>query len=206
MHKLLGNLKQGLVFIVSAPAGTGKTTLVDMLTNEFECVKASVSSTTRKPRTGEVPGAHYHFLSNEEFEKKIEEKEFLEFVKLYGYYYGTSRERVREQQNQGKHVVLTIDTQGALNLRGNFEATYIFIEPPSQDELRKRLTNRQTETAEVVEERLAWAENEMKAAVLYDYVIVNDNLGVAYQALRSIIIAEEHKVVHRTKAAVYSKN
>ena len=194
MSKLLGNLKQGLVFIVSAPAGTGKTTLVDRLTQEFDCVKANVSCTTRKPRAGEAPGLHYHFLSDGEFEKKIAEKEFLEFVKLYGYYYGTSREKVRELQNQGKHVVLTIDTQGALKLKGLIDAVYIFIKPPSIDELRKRLTDRQTETAEVVKERLAWAEKELKAAALYDYVIVNDDLTNAYQVLRSIFIAEEHRV------------
>lgn len=195
MSKLLGNLQRGLVFIVSAPAGTGKTTLVELLTQEFDCVAASISCTTRKPRAGEIPGVHYHFLSTEEFEKKIEEEEFLEYVQLYGYYYGTSKKKVNEQQEKGKHVILTIDTQGALKLRGAFSATYIFIHPPTYEELRNRLVKRQTESLEIVEERLLWAKKEMEAVALYDYSLVNDDLKVAYEVLRSILIAEEHKVI-----------
>jgi guanylate kinase len=197
MLKLLGNLKEGLVFIVSAPAGTGKTTLVELLTQEFDCVKASISCTTRKPRLGEIPGVHYHFLSTEEFEKKIEEDEFLEYVQLYGYYYGTSKQKVKEEQRKGRHVILTIDTQGALKLKGKYSAAYIFIHPPTYEELRKRLINRQTESLERVEERLLWAKKEMEAAALYDYSIVNDDLKVAYEVLRSILIAEEHRVINQ---------
>lgn len=192
--KLLGNLKKGLAFVISAPAGTGKTTLVQMLAQEFPEIKNSISCTTRKPREGEVSGDHYHFLTPEDFEKRIAANEFLEYVELYGNYYGTSREKVQEQLNLGKHVILTIDTQGALQLKGKFDAVFIFIFPPSLDVLRKRLIQRQTESMEVIEERLAWAVKEMQAASLYDYNIVNDNLKVAYQTLLSIIVAEEHRV------------
>lgn len=195
MSKLLGNLKKGLAFVISAPAGTGKTTLVQMLAQEFSEITNSISCTTRKPRVGEVPGDHYHFTTKEDFEKRIAANEFLEYVELYGNYYGTSKEKVKEQLNNGKHVILTIDTQGALQLMGNFAATFIFIFPPSLEVLRKRLIQRQTESAEVIEERLAWAVKEMQAAALYDYNIMNDNLKVAYQALLSIIVAEEHRVV-----------
>lgn len=192
--KLLGNLKQGLVFIISAPAGTGKTTLANKLVEEFPCVATSISSTTRQPRSGEVPGEAYQFLTIEEFEKKIEQDEFLEYVKLYGNYYGTSREKVQELIDQGKHVLLTIDTQGAVQLKDKLSAIFIFISPPSIEVLTSRLTNRQTETAEVIKERLQWAKNEMEAMKHYDYQIINDDLEIAYQVLRSILIAEEHRL------------
>lgn len=198
MSKLLGNQKKGLAFIVSAPAGTGKTTLVQMLSQEYPEIVNSISCTTRKPRGGEVGGNHYHFMSREEFEQRITAGEFLEYVELYGNYYGTSREKVDEQLNQGKHVILTIDTQGALQLRGKYKAVSIFLLPPSLDVLRKRLIQRQTETAEVIEERLAWAIKEMEVAAQYDYMIMNDNLKVAYQALLSIIVAEEHRSSNMT--------
>jgi guanylate kinase len=196
VSKLLGNLKKGLAFVISAPAGTGKTTLVQMLAQEFPEITNSISCTTRKPRVGEVPGDHYHFLTREDFEKRIIANEFLEYVELYGNYYGTSKETVKEQLNCGKHVILTIDTQGALQLMGKVSASFIFIFPPSLDVLRKRLIQRQTESVEVIEERLAWAVKEMQAATLYDYNIMNDNLKVAYQTLLSIVVAEEHRVVN----------
>lgn len=194
MSKLLGNLKQGLLFIISAPAGTGKTTLVNMLCQEFACITASISCTTRQPRPGEMPGVHYDFLSKDEFEKKIAQAEFLEYVELYGHYYGTLKKSVTQQQNAGKHVILTIDTQGALKLKGTLPAIFIFLQPPNLEELRKRLTVRQTEPTEVIEKRLAWAQTEMKAAVLYDYFVVNDDLKITYEVLRSLFIAEEHRI------------
>lgn len=194
-EKLLGNLKKGLAFIVSAPAGTGKTTLVNMLIKEFPCVVESISFTTRKCRPEEVPGVHYHFVTEEEFKRKIANNEFLEYVQLYGHYYGTAYHTLLELQQQGKHVILVIDTQGALQLKGKFPAVFIFIKPPSLEKLRQRLTHRSTESAAVIEERLDWAKHEMKAAQEYDYCIVNDELTTSYQVLRSILIAEEHRVV-----------
>lgn len=194
MSKLLGNLKQGLLFIISAPAGTGKTTLVNMLCQEFDCIRASKSCTTRKPRQGEMPGVHYYFLSKDDFENKIAQGDFLEYVELYGHYYGTLKQSVEQQLQAGRHVILTIDTQGALKLKGTLPAIFIFLQPPTLEELRKRLTYRQTESAEVIEKRLSWAEKEMSVAVLYDYIIVNDNLKIAYEILRSIFIAEEHRI------------
>lgn len=191
---LLGNLKRGLVFILSAPAGTGKTTLVEKLANEFPSVVASVSFTTRSPRAGEINGIHYHFVDEAEFVKRISNEEFLEHVQLYGDYYGTSRLLLEEQLAQGKHVILVIDTQGALLLKEKIEATYIFVSPPSLSVLEKRLLARKTEPQSVIQKRLAWAEHEMIAAKAYDYLIVNDELNTAYQVLRSIIIAEEHKI------------
>lgn len=192
--KLLGNFKQGLAFVVSAPAGTGKTTLVHMLTKEFPCVVMSTSFTTRERRPEEKDGVDYFFVSKEEFEKKVAGKEFLEHVQLYGNYYGTDYQSIRKLQSEGKHVMLVIDTQGALQLKGKFPATFIFLEPPSRDILRQRLTQRRTESPEVIEARLDWAKKEIELAQYYDYRILNDDLSIAYQVLRSVIIAEEHKV------------
>lgn len=191
---VLGNLEKGKVFIVSAPAGTGKTTLTQMLVDEFPCVVESVSFTTRQPREDEKDGVHYRFITREEFNQKIEEGEFLEYADIYGDLYGTSREWVEKRLNQGKHVMLVIDTQGALKLKERYPATYIFISPPSFEELRRRLLERRTENNAVIEKRLAWARKEVEKSHEYDYRLVNHDLETAYQVLRSIVIAEEHKV------------
>lgn len=193
-ESLLGAINEGLIFIVSAPAGTGKTTLIRKLTEEFPSIIASVSFTTRKPREGEVSGVDYHFISKAEFEAKITTSDFLEYVKLYDDYYGTSQLWIKDQQQKGKHVVLVIDMQGALLLKGKIEATSIFIRPPSLEVLRQRLRLRQTESIEVIEKRLDWAQKELDASLKYDYQLINDDLEVAYQVLKSIFIAESHRV------------
>ncbi len=185
--------------MISAPAGTGKTTLVRMLLEEFSCIIESVSFTTRAPRQNEVPGRDYYFISVEEFEKKIGEGEFLEYAKVFGNYYGTSRKFVEMQQEKHKHVILVIDTQGALQLKDKLQAAYIFISPPSIEELRARLYARRSETDEAIEHRLSWAEKEIALANQYNYHVVNENLKTAYDVLRSILIAEDHKTEVRTK-------
>lgn len=192
--KLLGNRKKGLLFVLSAPAGTGKTTLVQMLTQEFSCIVESVSFTTRSPRPDEKEGIHYHFIGNTEFEEKIAANEFLEHVELYGYYYGTSKKWVQEQIDNGKHVILVIDTQGGLQMRNLLHAIFIFLKPPSLNELRSRLIKRKTEDPAVIEERLAWSKKEIEDGQHYDYLIVNDDLKIAYEVLKSIVIAEEHRI------------
>lgn len=202
MTSLLGEINEGLIFIVSAPAGTGKTTLVQRLVEEFPSIIASISFTTRKPREGEVSGVHYHFITESEFEAKIATADFLEYVKLYGTYYGTSQQWIKEQQQKGKHVVLVIDTQGALHLKGRIEAISIFIRPPSVEILRQRLIQRQTESSEMIEKRLEWAQKELEAAQLYDYQLVNDELEIAYQVFKSIFIAECHRTHHTHSAKI----
>ncbi|CDZ80677.1 Guanylate kinase [Candidatus Rubidus massiliensis] len=194
MSKLLGNSQKGLLFIISAPAGTGKTTLVHMLTKEFPQVCESVSFTTRYLRPNEIEGKHYFFVSKDEFELMVRNQSFLEYVELYGFYYGTSKAFVEEKLNEGKHVVLVIDTQGALALqKTEIPAIYIFLKPPSMEELEKRLINRKTESEKKVEERIEWAEKELQDSKFYNYHIVNDDLQIAYQVLRSIVIAEDHR-------------
>lgn len=192
--QLLGNLEKGLLFIVSAPAGTGKTTLVDMLLNEFPCLAETCSCTTREPRIGEISGKHYHFINRNDFEIKIAAGEFLEHAQVFGNYYGTLKQEVIDLQLQGKHVILVIDTQGAFQLMGKIPATFIFISPPSFDVLADRLKKRRTESAEKISERLEWATHEMRMAKWYHYHIINDDLQIAYQVLKSILIAEEHRV------------
>ena len=194
MHKLLGGLKEGLIFIVSAPAGTGKTTLVRMLCDEFDCVQESVSFTTRPARANEVQGRDYHFISESEFERRIAENDFLEYARVFDCYYGTSRSLVEETRLSGKHVILVIDTQGALQLMKTLQAVFIFLIPPSISELRRRLESRKSESQEAIEQRLSWAEKEIAIANRYDYQIVNDHLKTAYEVLRSILIAEEHRM------------
>jgi guanylate kinase len=194
IKKELGLKSKGDLFVVSAPAGTGKTTLVTQLIKEYDCVVQSISCTTRPARIDEKDGVHYRFLTVNEFEAKIKNNEFLEYVKLYGDYYGTSRSWVNERLKSGKHVVLVIDTQGAMLLKGKVDATFIFIQPPSLQELKKRLLKRRTESDEVILRRLEWAKKEMELAVHYDYLITNDDIETAYLVLKSIFIAQEHSV------------
>ncbi|MEI6241823.1 MAG: guanylate kinase [Chlamydiota bacterium] len=193
--RLLGNLSKGIFFVVSAPAGTGKNTLVNLLKEEFPCVIESISYTTRKPRKGEVHGREYFFVSEEEFLRKVKLGEFLEHAKVFGSYYGTPNKEIFEQRETGHHVVLVIDTQGALSIKGKVPAVFIFIKPPSVEAIHIRLQTRNTETKESMEERLSWMNKEIEASVHYDYQIINEDLIIAYQVLRSIVIAEEHKVV-----------
>ena len=163
---------------------------------EFSCITESISFTTRAQRTGEIPGRDYYFVSKEEFEKRIREGDFLEHAEVFGYHYGTSRELVKEKQAKGNHVLLVIDTQGAMQLKSAIDAVFIFLRPPSIEELRARLIKRSTESHEVIEKRIAWATHELQVAEKYDYQVINDDLLIAYETLKSIIIAEEHKTCH----------
>lgn len=187
-------MKTGLVFVVSAPAGTGKTTLIDMLCNEFpDAVERSISCTTRKAREGELNGDHYHFISDSEFRQKVQEEAFLEWAEVFDAKYGTLKSEVEQICKKGKHAFLVIDTQGAAQLMTSLDAIYLFIKPPSMEVLKQRLEGRQSESPEAMLGRLSQAEKEMKKSSVYDYQICNDDLQLAYQVLRSIIIAEEHK-------------
>ncbi len=189
---MLSDKMKGLLIVISAPSGTGKTTLTHMLLKEFPDMEFSVSYTTRKPRPGEVNGKDYFFVDRETFEKMIEEGDFLEWAEVYGNLYGTSKSQVLKALNEGKDILLDIDTQGALQVKKNFpEAVLIFILPPSFKELERRLRNRGTDDEETIEKRLKVARKEVERAPLYDYIVVNDRLEKAYEKLRSIVIAEK---------------
>jgi guanylate kinase len=192
-YKILSNVKKGKAFVVSAPAGTGKTTLVNRLIDELPHVERSISFTTRKPRKGEQEGIDYHFISYQEFEHKIKKTHFIEYAEVFGNFYGTEKKTVETLLNKGIDVVLVIDTQGALELKPFFDAVYIFVNPPSLEELERRLKGRETDSIEDVKTRLSWAEKEMSQAHHYDYNITNCDLEKAYQALKSIFIAEQLK-------------
>lgn len=184
----------GLVFVVSAPAGAGKTTLVRMLANEFPSVVESVSLTTRPPRPGEVDGVDYHFVSPSVFDEKVEAGDFLEHAEVFGNGYGTSKSHLESLQKEGKDVFLVIDIQGARQVMEKIQAVSIFIFPPSMQELERRLASRKTEDVASIERRLSCAKKEMEAASFYHYHIINDDLHSAYDSLRSILIAESHRV------------
>lgn len=194
-NKLIGNLNHGIAFILSAPSGTGKTTLVRKLIEQYpDSIVQSISYTTREPRSGETPGKDYHFVSLPVFEQMVQKNEFLDHINLFGHYYGTSQTWVKSELKKGKHVFLVIDTQGGLDLKSKgFNGVYIFLKPPSEQELRRRLSGRLTETSSALQERLDKVESELREGKLYDYSIINDDINVACDVLKSIIIAEEHK-------------
>lgn len=185
--------QSGRLFILSAPAGTGKNTLITRLCNEFPNLVESTSCTTRQPRRGESEGEHYHFVSEKTFLQKIAEGAFLEHVELFGSRYGTLRETIERDLAKSLCVILVIDTQGALQLKEKIDATTIFLAPPSLEELRLRLERRKSEDPKEIEERLKRAAEEIKLAGHYDYYVINDEMDEAYEVLRAIFIAEQHR-------------
>lgn len=177
----------GALYIISAPSGAGKTSLVSQLIELDSHIVVSVSSTTRPMRTGEQNGVNYHFLTVEEFEVKIAENDFLEHAKVFDNYYGTSKSSVEEQLRKGKDVILEIDYQGAQQVRKIMpEATSIFILPPSKEELKRRLTGRGTDSEEVIAKRLAESINEMSHYDEFDYLVINNHFQTALEELHSI--------------------
>ncbi len=183
-------LRKGTLLVLSGPSGSGKGTLVKEYTNKHNDVFVSVSATTRKPREGEEHGVNYFFLTVEEFKAKIEEQGFLEHAQFCENYYGTPRESVEKKLNEGMDVILEIDVQGALQVKKNCpEAVLVFTLPPSYEILRERLIGRGTESMDVVEKRLNTANEELKCADKYDYVIVNDDIETAAVELGAIFAA-----------------
>lgn len=192
--QLLSSKNKGKLFVVSAPSGTGKDTLVNKLLEEFSDITESISYTTREPRPGEIDGKNYYFVSEEEFKQKIAADDFLEYANFVGCYYGTCRKVVDNILDQGKHVVMVIETKGAKQLMKKCNAVFIFINPPSIEELERRLRGRHTEDEEHLQRRLAKAKEEMGCAHLYHYEVINDDLEQAYQVFKSIFIAESHRI------------
>lgn len=185
----------GKIFILSAPSGTGKTTLLKKVMAELQHLVFSVSHTTRKPRPGEKDGVDYHFIEESEFIKMQLEEKFLENAKVHGNFYGTSRQSVVEQALAGFDVILDIDVQGASIIRetGQVEASYIFLAPPDIGELERRLRSRAQDDEATILTRLQNAKVEMEAAYRYEYLIVNDQLEDAAKMLSAVILAERAK-------------
>lgn len=187
-------MRKGLLVVVSGPSGAGKGTICQALLEKTP-LAYSVSATTRKPRAGEVDGESYYFLSVEAFEKMIEKDELLEWAKVYDNYYGTPLKKVEEKLAAGEDILLEIDTQGAMKVREKFpEGVYIFILPPSLAELERRIRGRDTETEDVLQKRLAAAIDEIEAGKCYKYVVTNDEVDGAVDAVCAILAAERRLV------------
>ena len=184
------SMSTGSIFIVVAPSGAGKTSLVAALLKAAPDVELSVSFTTRAPRAGEIDGQHYHFVSRDAFEAMIAAGDFLEYAEVYGNYYGTSVRWIRERTAAGHDILLEIDWQGARQVREIFaEAVGIFILPPSLQVLERRLRGRGTDSDEVVERRLAEARAEIALVGEYDYIVVNDEFEQARTDLLAVVRA-----------------
>lgn len=190
---------KGSLIVVSGPSGSGKGTILNEFNQKYkdEYMTYSISATTRSPREGEMNGINYYFITTDEFENKISNDGFLEYAKYCENYYGTPKKAVMEALDNGVDVILEIETVGAMKVKKNYpEAILIFILPPSVEELRARLTGRGTETADVIETRLAAAKIELALASEYDYVIVNDSFETAASKLNTIILSQRLKTIN----------
>lgn len=185
--------KKGIIFVISAPSGTGKTTLCEKLLKLLPDLKLSISHTTRKPRNGERNGINYYFIDKETFKKMIDTDEFVEWAEVYGNFYGTSKKAINSLISNGYDILLDIDTKGAKNIKKLYpDSVLIFILPPSLDELERRLINR-NEDNNVIKLRLSKASQEISQYKFYDYVVINDNIEQASSNLLCIIHAERLK-------------
>ena len=184
-------MKQGTLFIISAPSGAGKTSLVGEILSRSDNIQASVSHTTRERRSGEEDGVNYHFVNQPEFLKMVDEDSFLEYAEVFGNHYGTSESWVRMTLELGIDVILEIDWQGAEQARKHFPSSQsIFILPPSKQALQERLTLRGQDNKEVIDRRIAAATQEMSHYVDADYLIINDDFETARTQLESIITSQ----------------
>jgi len=182
---------KGTLFIISAPSGAGKTSLVKALCEDDNSLRTSVSFTTRTIRPGEEHGVHYHFVSHDDFEAMLERSEFLESANVFGNYYGTSQVWVEQQLDAGMDVILEIDWQGALQVRKLLpDSVSIFILPPSRQALEERLNGRGQDDAEVIAKRMAQAKDEMSHYSEFEYLIINDDFSQALSELRAIVTAQ----------------
>lgn len=186
---------QGRLFVISAPSGTGKTTILKRVMAQIPGLIFSVSHTTRPPRTNETDGRDYHFVSKEEFERMSAAGNFLEWARVHDNYYGTSRDEVESELRKGRDVILDIDVQGARQVREKAAdiCCSVFIAPPSRQDLENRLSDRGSESEETLKIRLANSLEEIKAVDYYDYLIINDRLEEAVQVMTAVILAERSR-------------
>ena len=183
-------MKKGKLFIVAAPSGTGKSTIVNYLMAQGLNMHFSISLTTRAPRGKEKNGVEYFFTSIEDFRKHINQNDFIEYEEVFkGCFYGTLKSQVDKQVNKGQNIIFDVDVNGGINIKKHFgeEALSIFIMPPSIEELRIRLTNRGTDTPEVIEQRIARAEYEINQASHFDKIVVNDDLATAQSEVLELV-------------------
>ena len=183
--------KKGLLFVVSAPSGAGKTSLCRAITGSLEDLTHSISYATRKPRPGEIDGRDYYFVSQERFRDMIQAGDFAEWAEVHSNLYGTSRRVLDDLISKGLDVILDIDTQGAKQIRAKYDtAVFIFIMPPSLDILEERLRNRKSDHEDEIRKRMQRSREEIRDYAMYDYIIVNRDFDRALTELRSIVISE----------------
>ena len=186
---------QGILVVVSGFSGAGKGTLIKAMLEKHHNYALSISATTRKPREGEMDGREYFFVTREKFERMIEEGQLIEHAQYVNNYYGTPRQYVFQQMADGKDVILEIEIQGALKIKERFpDALFLFVMPPSADELKRRLIGRGTETMEVIDQRLHRAADEADGMTSYDYILVNDQIDTCVEAMHQLIQAQHRKV------------
>ena len=190
----------GTLYVISAPSGAGKTSLVQRLLADLPQVSVSISHTTRPPRPGEIEGENYYFVSPQQFESLVAEDRFLEYARVFEHYYGTSRDTVCEQLANGEDIILEIDWQGARQVRKQFpDARGIFILPPSLEALDARLRARGQDDPTVIAYRMQSAVAEMHHYDEFDYLIINDDFATSLEALRSIIVANRQNLAAQTR-------
>lgn len=192
--------RRGLMFILSSPSGAGKTTLSRMLLARDSEIKLSVSATTRPPRPGEIDGVHYHFVSPERFQAMIDEDDFYEWAEVFGHRYGTPKGMIRAGLKEGQDFLFDIDWQGTQQLyqKDQQDVVRVFILPPSIEELHRRLKSRATDSAEVIAARMERARAEISHWDGYDYVIINDDVGVCFAKVCAILEVERMKRARQT--------
>ena len=187
-------MRKGLLILISGPSGTGKGTVCDLLRQKHPEISYSISATTRQPRPGEQDGVNYYFYTKEKFREMIDQGQLLERAEVYVNFYGTPKQKVLDRLDAGEDILLEIDTQGALNVMKVMpEGLFIFLLPPSLEELAARLKGRGTETEESLHRRLGAAVDEIKLATKYRYVVVNDKVEDAEETIANIIEAEHHR-------------
>ena len=196
--------KKGLMVIISSPSGAGKTTLTRKIISDMEDTVLSISVTTRKKRPNEQEGLHYYFINDSAFNQMVKDGNLLESANVFGFNYGTPKDKVLENIQAGRDVIFDIDWQGASQLRKNFRENIlsVFILPPSAAELMSRLIKRDQDSLDVIKKRLNAAYDEIKHWREYDYIIINDDLEKSYNQLRSIITAERMKVSQSNSANI----
>lgn len=189
--------KRGLMIVLSGPSGVGKGTVLRSYLEKNPGARLSISATTRQPRPGEVSGVHYYFLTEKEFDKKIQQGDMLEYATYSGHQYGTPREPVEQMLADGLDVILEIEVQGAMQIKETCpDAIFIFIMPPSMHELTRRLVDRKTEDEETIRRRLERSHSEIAMAKEYDYVVINDTIDNALTKLDAIVRAQKCSMNH----------